>query len=342
MVTTITAEQALQEKEVLFLDTRTPKEFAEDHLPNAINLPILSNEERAVVGTTYKQVSQEKAIEQGIEFFSQKMPEFMKAISQYKNEKLIVYCWRGGMRSRTVVALLESLGYHVQQLQGGYKAYREVVRQRLSSFQLKPTLILLWGLTCTGKTQLLQLFRNSLDLEGLAQHRGSLYGAVGLQPRSQKMFENLLWQRLEELNSEKYIIVEGESRRIGDVMIPDFLWKTMINGVHVKVTRNLDRRAEEAVKEYIRSDEDLQKIKEITASLSRVISNQHKEEIITLLEQKKYAEGIKILLEYYYDPLYAHTLKKFVFVFELCNDHLKEAATELRRRMDHFVLGIVN
>jgi len=333
MIKTISVEQVLQEKNIILLDTRTPKEFQEDHLPNAINLPILSNEERAVVGTVYKQVSQEKAIEQGIEFFSKKMPEFMKETAQYKKDNIVVYCWRGGMRSRIVVSLLESFGYNVRQLSGGYKSYRAYVKEKLYAYQIQPKFVVLWGLTCTGKTQLLQQFQNSLDLEGLAQHRGSLYGAIGLQPRSQKMFENLMLQRLDQLNSEKFILVEGESRRIGDVIIPDVAWKAMQRGIPVKVTRSIDRRAEEAAKEYIASEEDVQKIKEITLSLSRVISNNQKQEIASLLEQKKYGEAIKILLEFYYDPLYSNTLKNFNYEFEVSNDDVNIAVKQLK---DHF------
>ncbi len=331
MVKTISVEQLLQEKKIILLDTRTPKEFQEDHLPNAINLPILSNEERAVVGTVYKQVSQEKAIEQGIEFFSKKMPEFIKETSKYKTEKIIVYCWRGGMRSRTVVSLLESFGYNVRQLAGGYKSYRAYTKEKLYHYQINPKFVVLWGLTCTGKTQLLQQFQHSLDLEGLAQHRGSLYGAIGLQPRSQKMFENLMLQRLDQLNSEKFILVEGESRRIGDVIIPDVVWKAMMSGIHVKVTRSIERRAEEAAKEYITSPEDVQKIKEITLSLSRVINNKQKEEIASLLDYKKYVDAIKILLEFYYDPLYANTLKNFEYQFEVENDDINNAIEEIKR-----------
>ncbi len=330
MVQTISVEQALLEKDIILLDTRTPKEFQEDHLPNAINLPILSDEERAVVGTIYKQVSQEKAIEQGIEFFSKKMPEFMKETAKYKADNIIVYCWRGGMRSRIVVSLLESFGYNVRQLSGGYKSYRAYVKEKLYHYQIKPRFVVLWGLTCTGKTQLLQQFQHSLDLEGLAQHRGSLYGAIGLQPRSQKMFENLMLQRLDQLHQEKFILVEGESRRIGDVIIPDVVWKAMQQGIHLRVTRSIDRRAEEAAKEYITSEEDVQKIKEITLSLSRVISNNQKQEIAFLLDHKKYVDAIKILLEFYYDPLYSNTLKNFKFEFEVKNDDVKIAVKELR------------
>jgi tRNA 2-selenouridine synthase len=189
-------------------------------------------------------------------------------------------------------------------------------------------------LTCTGKTKLLQQFSNSLDLEGLAQHRGSLYGGIGLKPNSQKKFESLLLQRLNELNSEKYIVVEGESRKIGDVQIPAFLYTTMIReGIPVLITRSLDRRAEEAVKEYFTSAAAVRKIREITLSLQKVISRKNKEEILALLEKEEYREAMKQLLELYYDPLYNHTLQKIKCAVRIDNNTLSAGASQLRREL---------
>ncbi|MBT4935950.1 tRNA 2-selenouridine(34) synthase MnmH [Candidatus Woesearchaeota archaeon] len=330
MVPKVTIEQSLKNGRYVFIDTRTPKEFEEDHIPNAINIPILSNEERAVVGTLYKQVSQEKAIEKGKEFFASKLPEFMKEIDKHKNNELIIYCWRGGMRSRAVVALLESLKYNVQQLVGGYKSYRKYVRESLHNYNFKPQLIMLWGLTCTGKTQLLHKLTNSLDLEGLAQHRGSLYGAIGLTPRTQKRFETLLLQRLDELNTETYVFVEGESRRIGDLMIPEFLWKKMMAGIHVLITRSIPIRASEAVKEYFSSDDAITKIQEITTKLPRILGEKRKQDVVDLIDAKEFEKAATILLEEYYDMLYAHTLKKQQYQFEVNNDDLEKAVEELK------------
>jgi len=319
--------KALQE-DVIFIDTRSQKEFAIDHLPDAINLPILDDEERAVVGTIYKQESQEEAIQKGVEFFSKKLPHFSKEMSKYKDKKIVIYCWRGGMRSKTVVSLFSSLGYNVHQLEGGYKSYREYVRDNLHNYKIKPKFIVLSGLTCTGKTQLLYKFNNSLDLEGLAQHRGSLYGAIGLKPRSQKMFENLLLQRLDELNNEKFVFVEGESRRIGDLMIPEPVWKAMKAGIQVKITRSIENRAKEAVVEYD-VEKNVEEIKKVTQTLWKVISKNNKEEVVKLLDEKKYAEAVKILLEFYYDLLYENTLKNIKFDYEVCNDDLEKAVISL-------------
>ena len=317
MASQISVEYALQKKNAVFLDTRTSAEFAEDHLPGAINLPILSDDERAVVGTLYKQVSQEKALEKGKDFFMKKLPEFLKNVEKYKKQEIIVNCWRGGMRSKVVAELLAAQGYKVWQLQGGYKEYRRYVRERLEHYVLKPRCIVVWGRTCTGKTALLSQFPHSLDLEGLAQHRGSLFGAIGLKPHAQKMFESLLLQRLEELQNQKYILVEGESKKIGEVQIPHFLYRAMMEGIAVLLKADLATRAQNAVKEYLPRPEDREKVLEIVSSLQKVISKAQKHHVQEFFQQGKYAAGVRILLEYYYDPLYDYTLKKRTYVLEM-------------------------
>ncbi len=337
MTATISAEEALQTENTLFLDTRTPAEFAEDHLPGAVNMPILSNEERAVIGTIYKQVSPQQALEQGKQYFQEKVPRFLNEMEKYGTRKIIVNCWRGGMRSRVAADLLTAQGYRAFQLEGGYKQYRKYVRERLENYKLKPKVVVLWGLTCVGKTELLKQFSNSLDLEGLAQHRGSLFGALGLQPRSQKRFENLLLQRLEELQGESFIVVEGESRKIGSVQIPAFLYKAMKQGIPVLVKADVDQRAEQAVQEYFISPKNIQMIKEITLSLQKVISQEKKALVAEFIDQEKYREAAKLLLQYYYDPLYEHTLKRITYAAEIRagdmragdNSHFKEELKEV-------------
>ncbi len=324
----IKIEDALT-KDAIFIDTRTPKEYQEDHLPNAINLPILNNEERAVVGTLYKQTSREKAIEKGIELFAPKLPQFHEELSKHRDKLIIVYCWRGGMRSRTVVALFKALGFNLLQLQGGHKAYRKYIRNKLENFKLKPKLIVLSGLTCTGKTDLLKQFPNSLDLENLAQHRGSLYGGINLTPSSQIKFENHLYQTLKNLNHYDYLFVEGESRRIGNIIIPPFLWKAMVNGIHILITRTIENRVQACIKEYINNNTD--EIINITEKLSRIISKTNQALVIELLKNKEYRKAIKILLEKYYDPLYQNTLKTRTFQHTINNDNLQEAAKELHQ-----------
>ncbi len=313
----------------IIIDTRSPKEFEEDHMPGAINVPILDNDERAMVGTLYKQVSRDKAIEKGMELFHPKLPEFLKVFEKHKDNEVVVSCWRGGMRSRTVVALFDSLGFNVLQLRGGYKAYREFVRDRLYGYDFKPKLVVLSGLTCTGKTELLQNLV-SIDLEGLAQHRSSLYGAVGLIPRSQKMFETLLLQKLHELNDENTVFIEGESRRIGNVIIPENLWKKMKKGTQVLITRSMEERAKLTVREYFTPD-NVEKIKEITESLWKVISNDNKQNVLEAIDSQDYTLASKILLEKYYDPLYGNTLDNISFDGEVNSNNVSEAVEALKK-----------
>ncbi len=329
----ITLQEALKLKDAVFIDVRAPLEFEEDHLLEAINLPILSDEERHIVGTIYKQVSQNLAIEKGMEYYREKIPRLTEFVSQFQGRPIIVYCWRGGLRSKIICDLFESLGYPTYQLKEGYKAYRAFVLKELIDFQLKPKIFVLHGLTCTGKTALLQQLPNSLDLEGLAQHRGSLYGAIGLKPRSQKMFDNLLLQKLKELNYKEFIFVEGESRRIGDLMLPDFLWKAICSATNVLIIRDLDIRVREMVREYFLNPAIVEEIKEITRKLWKVISNKRKEEMLLHLENKDYEKAAEILLTDYYDPLYNHSLKKLTYAFEVKNNELDLAVKEIMKKI---------
>ncbi|MBU0470345.1 MAG: tRNA 2-selenouridine(34) synthase MnmH [Nanoarchaeota archaeon] len=329
MVEQITIKEAFKLKEVLFIDARTPKEFEEDHILEAVNVPLLSDEERHEIGIIYKQKSREEAIEKGLQYFPSKIPSIYNAVKEHKDKTIIVYCARGGMRSKIIASLLESLGYKVLQLEGGYKLFRHYILEELNNFKLKPKIVCLYGLTCTGKTDLLKKLPSALDLEELAQHRGSLFGAVGLKPRSQKKFENLLLKRLKELNSEKVIFTEGESRKIGNVEIPPFLFKAMKKGRNILITRSLEKRIAEAVREYFATPEMAEEIKKITPTLRDIISKKKKEEIVRLIEEKKFEDATKILLEEYYDLLYVHTLNKQNFSFEVNNDDLEKAAKEI-------------
>jgi len=332
MLTKISIKKALTLKNTAFVDVRTPAEFKEDHLPKAINIPVLDNKERAIVGTIYKQISRELAVQKGEKYYQEKIPKITETIKSSKNKTLIVYCWRGGMRSKILATLFHTLNYKTYQLEGGYKSYRKFVLHQLTNYQLKPKPIILHGLTCTGKTQLLKKFPNSLDLEGLAQHRGSLYGALSLKPNSQKRFESLLLQKLNQLNHEKPIFIEGESRRIGNTIIPEFLWKAMKNGINVLINKKLSLRTKDLVKEYF-TEKNIKEIKEITKNLSKVISKTNKQKVIELIEQKQYQKAAEILLTKYYDPLYNHTLKKINYSFEINNNNLENAVKELKEKI---------
>jgi tRNA 2-selenouridine synthase len=330
MVATILVEDALTVNNAVFIDTRSPKEFAEDHIPHAVNIPILSNEERAVVGTLYKQVSQDKGLEVGMEFYRKNTPSILAAVEQHKTKTLLIYCWRGGLRSKTIAELFASLGYAVFQVQGGYKSYREYVRKRLSNYTLHSRLIVLYGLTGTGKTELLQHFSHSIDLEALAGHRGSVYGGIGLQQHSQKKFENLLLQRLEALHMQKYIIVEGESKRIGDVFIPEFFFSAMEQGIKILVQRSFDKRIAYSTATYCNTEEKTKEFLAITHNLRKNISNATKQTIITALEKKDVHTALSVLFKEYYDPLYSHYLDTLSYAFRINTDEIEEGIRQLK------------
>jgi len=332
MIKKITVEKALTLQNSLLIDARSPKEYHEDHLQGAINLPLLNDQERHEVGLIYKQISREKAIEKGMHYFAPKVPTIYNVVKNHSQKNIVLYCARGGMRSGIIASLLDSLGFKVYQIEGGYKSFRNYMVKTLYNFPLKPKVVVLWGLTCTGKTALLHQLPNSLDLEELAQHRGSLMGHLGLQSNSQKKFENLLLQRLQELNREEAIFIEGESRRIGDVIIPEFLYKAMLSGTPVLVTRSLQKRVEAMSEEYFKS-EHLEEIKKIVKEFSRLLSNKQKSEIIKFIDETENLEAAKIILQYYYDPLYEHTLKNFKFVHEVNNDDVRKAVKDLKTKV---------
>ena len=330
MVTKVSVAEAFKLEDAIFIDTRSPAEYEDDHILGAISLPILDNQERHEVGLMYKQISQELAIEKGLGFYSKKIPNIVKTVMPYKNKTLIIYCARGGMRSGIIASLLESIGMKVYQVEGGYKLFRNYLLEQLNNLKIKPKVYVVHGLTCTGKTDLLKKFDNFLDLEGLAQHRGSLYGAIGLKPNSQKKFENLLLARLRELNDKNSILIEGESRRIGDCIMPEPLWQAMESGENIMVERSVPLRCSAMVKEYFLNPKIAEEIKEISKGLRRVISKKNKEEMIQLMEQKEYEKAAEILLVKYYDPLYEHSLNKMKFSFTINNDDLDEAIKVLK------------
>ena len=225
------------------LDVRSPGEYIHAHIPNAFSLPLFNDEERKIIGTAYKQESREKAIKLGLDFFGVKMRSMVEAVekiiksnkpgetSNFKpqtSNAVIVHCWRGGMRSSAVAWLLNFYGFEIYLLEGGYKAYRNWV---LEQFEKEYQFNIIGGYTGSGKTELLKTLKENnhaiIDLEGLANHKGSAFGAFGELPQpSQEMFENLLATSLKE-NSKESFWLEDESQRIGILNIPRGFWNKM-------------------------------------------------------------------------------------------------------------------
>jgi tRNA 2-selenouridine synthase len=212
------------------IDVRSPAEFAEDHLPGAVNWPVLDDEQRRIVGTLYKQESPLQARKLGAAMVARNIADHLdRWIADKPREWLpLVYCWRGGQRSGSLAWFLGQIGFRSAQLQGGYKAFRAVVRAELQMLPQRFGYRVLCGRTGSGKTRLLHALAaqgaQTLDLEGLAGHRGSVLGAVpGCAQPSQKRFDTLVWQALRSLDPARPVFVEGESRKIGTLRVPEAL-----------------------------------------------------------------------------------------------------------------------
>src|SRR3990167_4576208 len=294
MVETIMVEDALEIKDCVFIDVRTPKEFEEYHIKDAINVPLFSNSERHEIGCLYKQVSQEKAIQFGMDMFLSRVDSYLKEIKGIKKD-LIVYCWRGGMRSRAIAELFNT------------KAYRNYILKKLNEFNYDFEFYVLCGLTGSGKTKVLKNFENSLDLEDLAQHRGSLFGGVGLKRRSQKMFDVLLFSELDGLKGFNRVLIEGESRKIGDLILPEKLFTKIRRGKKIFLEVNLDERAKNIREEYFVGSQILE-IKNILLNMKQILSINVVNDLVNKVDEGDYFYVSKNLLEKYYDSKYRYTM----------------------------------
>ncbi len=330
MIKTITIEEALllKSEEVIFVDTRSPLEFEKDNIPGSLNIPLFSNEERAIVGTLYGQ-DKEKAYQTGFGIYNDKIMSFIDLFQKIDPDKIIViYCWRGGMRSKTITELVTNVRKNTCQLIGGYKEFRSVVRSKLENEEIAQKFIVLQGLAGSGKTDLIKKLPLSIDLEGMAKHRGSLFGAVGLKPVTQKMFESRLWSRLKELEYEPVVFIEGEARKIGEIFVPEKIFEKIQKSSHVQITASIDIRSKRIVRDYFTHNED-KEIKRIINKLKVVLTNKKVEELYQLIDKKKYELVAKILLEDYYDLQYNHALENREYIKTICSDDVNDTVKKL-------------
>lgn len=255
MVQKLTPEQFLTEaEEGVIIDVRTPAEFKEGHIGGAVNLPLFTNEERAVVGTTYKHQGREQAVIKGLEFVGPRMASLAKKARKIAAGRTIyLYCWRGGMRSGSVGWLLTTAGMPVKILMGGYKAYRQLFRDELAANRWK--FLVLGGMTGCGKTEILAQLalkgEQVLDLEGLANHRGSAFGGLGLPPQpTNEQMTNMVFDTLRRFDSARYVWVEGESYSIGKVSILRDLYDRLVASPFIYFDRSVEERSQRIVNEY--------------------------------------------------------------------------------------------
>ena len=296
------------------IDVRSPGEFAEDHVPGAINLPVLSNAERAEVGEIYVQRDKFDARRLGAAYVARNVGAHLQGpLAAWPGGfRPLIYCWRGGMRSNAMAVILDQVGWRVGVLNGGYRTYRRGVVERLYAPEPAFTAVVLDGPTGVGKTDMLVRLAargmQALDLEGLANHRGSLFGDLGAQP-SQKLFESRLLSALDGLDRARPVVVEAESSRIGEVFLPPALWRAMEAGRRVALDAPAEARAAALLADYAGFAQDREKL---AATLQR-LPGRHGRKRLAAWAELAHAGGLaelalQLVVEHY-DPAYARARK---------------------------------
>ncbi|MBI2602382.1 MAG: tRNA 2-selenouridine(34) synthase MnmH [Deltaproteobacteria bacterium] len=307
-----------QSRRVL-IDLRSPKEFARGHVPDAVNLALLDDDERHEVGKTFKERGKAEAVALGLEVFARKAPLFLTAVENLTSQggELFVHCWRGGMRSRLVGMWLARAGFRVRILRGGYKSYRREVLTALDHLALHPKLVVN-GRTGSGKTHLLEELSKEglpvIDWEGLAHHRGSAFGALAQEhaPPTQQNFENLLAEHYGKVCHHKTLLLELENN-IGPVKVPCKIRKSMENSPMIFVSRDFNDRVNLLARIYCK-DWDSQREKEFVenvALLKKFIPKRDMEALQEAVRERKFPYAIGQLLTLRYDKAYDKSLERY-------------------------------
>ena len=297
------------------IDVRSPGEFAEDHLPGAENLPVLDDAEREQVGTIYVQESRFLARRIGAAHVARNIAKHLEAGLRERPAgfRPLIYCWRGGQRSNAMATILSQVGWPVTLLEGGYKTYRRAVKERLYDGAAEFKLVLLDGHTGTAKTEILGRLAargvQTLDLEGLANHRGSLFGGMGAQP-SQKMFESLLVAALDRLDLTRTIVVEAESSKIGERMTPPLIWRAMQTAPRIELRAPLEARAAYLVIAYRDVIENREALDAAFARLPVYPGQKRLENWRGMADAGAFEELASDLMEHHYDPAYDRSARK--------------------------------
>ncbi len=312
------------------VDVRSPAEFAQGHIPGAVNIPLFNNDERAIVGIGYKNGGKEHAVQLGLEIVGPKLAGFVKQAKRLAPQKeILVHCWRGGMRSGSMVWLFETAGMKAYTLEGGYKAYRRFIREQFSH---PVKMRVLGGYTGSGKTDILKILEKQgeqfLDIEAIAHHKGSVFGPLGQEPQpTNEQFENNLADAWRKFDFSKPVWVEDESRQLGKCVLPDPLFLQIRNAPLIKILIPKPEREKRLVKEY-----GSFKKEELAAQLLKIrerLGGQYLKEALKELEKGDLRTVAGIALRYY-DKAYAHgaaqRLQEKVFELELEKDDPQENA----------------
>jgi tRNA 2-selenouridine synthase len=334
----LSVPQLINLKNVLVIDVRSPGEHEIERIPDSKNVPLLSDLERAEVGTIYKQQGEMVARRHALKLISPKIPSLVEGIvaQRQHGQALVVYCWRGGLRSESVCSVLSIAGIDCFRLTGGYKAWRGQVLKDFADDAYPFDPIVLVGLTGTGKTEILQALASKglavLDLEALANHRGSVFGGLGLgdQP-TQKNFDAQLWLKLRQLQNATTFL-EGESRKIGRLALPDCVFNRIENGKHVLITGSVARRSRRIADDYLahNPEKETQKALQLLDHLKERLGTKVVTQLKADLSEGRVLQAVETLLVEYYDPLYRRQIERCApFLTEVDGDDVAVAADKL-------------
>ncbi|MEO2069033.1 MAG: tRNA 2-selenouridine(34) synthase MnmH, partial [Desulfurobacteriaceae bacterium] len=309
LVKDIPVEEALKEN-FTFVDVRTKEEFEEFHIPGAVNVPLFTKEEREKVSKVYYEKGEKEARIFALKVAGPKLYDIVNEIKKVKekNRNVVIYCWRGGMRSLAVATICSLVGVPVRRLEGGYRAFRKYILRRIEELVKSKKFVILYGPTGVGKTRILRKLKKEgypvIDLEGLAGHRGSVFGGIGLKQPSQKMFDAFLWLELESLKGMPYIIVEGESKKIGRIFLPDTFFKAMTSGYKINLTMPLEERIRISLEDYKVGEFSKDIYLKSLERIRKILGEEKYNLIKDLIMKESYEEVVKELIVNYYDKLY--------------------------------------
>ncbi len=323
-------------------DVRSPIEFNKGHIPNSINLPLFTNEERAIVGTAYFKQGRSEAIKIGLEKVQSKLVDFIESVNSFTSNKDIrIHCWRGGLRSQNMAWLLKMAGYNVYLLDGGYKSYRNYV---LKYFENKFPLIVIGGMTGVGKTEILNILKLNgeqvIDFEALANHKGSVFGHLGQQNQpTTEYFENLIFYELSKFSFNRPIWVEDESFSVGNVFINKSLFEQIIKSPIVVIERSENDRVTRLIDEYSHFDKDL--LINAINRIERRIGGDICRKIIEDINNENFINAISTILKYY-DRHYLLnlnnnklSLKTFLNIDKLSNNEIISKLLEISEKIKY-------
>jgi len=334
----LSADRLFELKDPLIVDVRSPCEHKAEYIPTSVNIALLEDDERALIGTIYAVEGEMVARRRALKIISPKIPDIVDRILELKKsgQHIVIHCWRGGLRSETVASFITVVGIDCWRLTGGFKSWRKTVIEDFARDQYPFTPVVLHGRTGVGKSDLLCALEKSgaqvLNLEQLANHRGSVFGALGLDAQpTQKNFESELWLKLRTFG-EGPVFLEAESRKIGKISLPEFLVKRISSGRKVLVDGSVPCRVKRIVDEYAGMFSDDVKAEAVSAiqNLRVRLGSKRTAEICELGLKGNLSQAIEALLTEYYDPMYdGHLNRNAPYEVTVSGDDISRASQQL-------------